>query len=267
MSFNPEFIKVKAAAKQATSIRLALKKSLDSKAIARAWAEANPVGGEVSTESARQWALINAYPDSKEISKALRKLYGIGWALGEDIALYQVAKKIKFKAVSRKEVARAASINWNDWQPGNRAAAALLKPKGGLQLLLDRRGIVIQELTRTSLDRIGTQLSRALAQGLTPQKTSVLIDRVINDPVRALTIAQTEMTRAVVEANYQVYAETGVEYLEYLVADPCDDCSENLAASPIPFGEEFPNGNPPVHPNCMCDIAPYVVDTQSVFTE
>ena len=93
------------------------------------------------------------------------------------------------------------------------------------------------------------------------RSSAILIDELIDDPVRALTIAQTETSYAVVQSSLDLYAESGVEMVEYLVADPCDLCSENEAQSPQPIGESWPNGEPPVHPNCMCDIAPYVVDT------
>jgi hypothetical protein len=64
-----------------------------------------------------------------------------------------------------------------------------------------------------------------------------------------------------VQASRDLYAESGVEQVQWLVADPCDECQENLDQSPIGIDEEWINGDPPVHPNCMCDIAPYVVDT------
>ena len=51
--------------------------------------------------------------------------------------------------------------------------------------------------------------------------------------------------------------------VEWLVADPCEDCAVNEDASPIPIDEDWPNGDAPVHPNCMCDIAPYSsIDSQ-----
>ena len=60
--------------------------------------------------------------------------------------------------------------------------------------------------------------------------------------------------------------DSGVELVEWLVADPCDDCQENADASPIGIDEVFPSGDtePPAHPNCVCDLAPYVVDTRDI---
>ena len=119
------------------------------------------------------------------------------------------------------------------------------------------------EITMTTVKRIGTILANTLNEGVSPSAVSILIDELIDDPVRALSIAQTETSYAVVQSSLDLYRESGVEMIEYLVADPCDLCSENERQSPIQLGAEWPNGDPPVHPNCMCDIAPYVVDTEA----
>jgi hypothetical protein len=157
---------------------------------------------------------------------------------------------------------RALNINWDKWKPGNRAAANLVNPPGGLKRLLDQRKIRISEMSNTTLNRIGTRLADGLKQGVTRRQMAKLLSDVINDPERAVIIASTEMSRAVVQASKDLYRDSGVEMVEWLNSDPCDECQENLDVSPIPIGEEWPNGDPPVHPNCMCDVAPYVVDTQ-----
>jgi hypothetical protein len=132
--------------------------------------------------------------------------------------------------------------------------------------LLDRRGVTIQNVNRTTLDRIGTILGRAVARGETPESVRDEFEDLLDDPDRALTIAQTEMSSAVCVASRELYEESGAELVEWLVADPCDLCQENADVSPIGIGDTFPSGDtePPAHPNCVCDIAPYVVDTQDI---
>jgi len=73
------------------------------------------------------------------------------------------------------------------------------------------------------------------------------------------------MSRAVSAASRELYADSGVEQVEWLVAEGCDDCQENADASPIGIDDTFPSGDtePPAHPNCMCSLAPYVVITDS----
>ena len=154
---------------------------------------------------------------------------------------------------------------------------------------MNSRDATIEGITRTTLDRIGTQLAYALQRGLTAssvsgniadilgkpsaeraaylaQQSNVTIKDIVNDPERALLIANTEMTRAVSVANRETYLDSGVELVEWIVSDPCDECELNNSASPLPIDEEFPSGDtePPAHPNCVCDLSPYVVDTMNL---
>ena len=249
---------VRIAAKNADKIRAAFAVAIDSEAIAQSFAETHPAGGEVTPQMARDWAQIHITVDKKPIVDTLRRLYADGWVTGDLAARYRLAHLTRNKAISAPQV---GLVNWDTWTPGNQAASALLSPKGGLQALLDKAQITIDGVSKTKLDRIGTVLSDALAQGLTPASVSILVDQVVNDPAQALMIAQTEMSRAVVEAELAQYADSGVEMVEWLVADPCNECQENLDASPISIDEDWPNGDAPVHPNCMCDIAPYITDS------
>jgi hypothetical protein len=245
--------KTRLFASHADKIRAAFQNAFDADAIAQSFAETHPAGGSIEPQMARDWVRIHAHLDKKELGEALKKAYADGWVFGSDLAQYNLANRKTTKAP------KVGVVDWNTWKAGNRGASQLLKPKGGLQTLLDSRGIVIEGITNTKLDRIGTVLSAALAQGVTPKEVSVMVDQVVNDPQQALVIAQTEMSRAVVQSELQDYRTSGVEMLEWLVADPCDDCADNEDASPISIDDSWPNGDAPVHPNCMCDIAPYSV--------
>ncbi len=184
------------------------------------------------------------------------------------MALSGIAKAKVNKAPSTLQQLRNAVsvINWDTWRAGNKPAALLLRPPRGLSDLLDRRNVTIQGVDRTTLDRLGTLLSRALAKGQTPKSVQSEVEDLLGDSERALGIAQTEMSRAVAVASRELYQESGVELVEWLVADPCDLCQENADVSPIRIDETFPSGDtePPAHPNCVCDIAPYVVDTRNI---
>lgn len=239
----------------------------------------------VDTETVRAWCRTNVTPDSKPLIMALQHLYVNSYTLGEDIAMGAIGKAKINKAPTMAQLKDAMGINWDNWKPGNRAAANLLRPPRGLSDLMDRSGVTVQGLNRTSLDRIGTALANALAKGETPstavptileeiagnrerlaRQLGIDVDDILDDSERALTIAQTEMSRAVAVASRELYQESGVELVEWLVADPCDLCQENADVSPIGIGDTFPSGDtePPAHPNCVCDIAPYVVDTQNI---
>lgn len=264
MKPNRERIKTRLAIAHAGAIRRAIKDSVSVSAIMEAWGHAHPEVESptiITPDAARTWAYLNVRFDNTKLMSALGRVYADAYILGENITTYEIARLMLNKAAPSPEArARSLVIPWDTWKPGNRAAAALVNPPGGLQKLLDRRGVVIKELNRTAVNRIGTALANGLTAGDTANRIARDIEDIVGDPVRALTIAQTEMTSAVVQASLDLYRDSGVEMVEWLVADPCDECRENLDQSPIPIGDQWINGDPPVHPNCMCDIAPAPID-------
>jgi hypothetical protein len=256
--------KVRLAARRAALIRQALRESINISAVQEEWASAHPNPESMTTEQARQWARTNVRVNSEPLMAALRTIYLESYLLGEDIAMNSIAKAKINKAPTKQQLQRAVGINWDTWRAGNRAAALLVSKPRGLSTLLDGRNLTIQGINRTSLDRIGTRLANALAQGLPPSEVD--LSDFFDDSERALAIAQTEMSRAVATASRQLYEESGVELVEWIVADPCDLCQENADVSPIRIDDTFPSGDtePPAHPNCVCDISPYVVDTRDI---
>ena len=276
MKPNRTRLKMQLAEKHVRSIKLGIEAMFSPDDIVDFWFASNhPVGNTETNDPyklapvmARDWAKIHINSKSSEkLYNALGRVYADAYILGEDLTTYEIARAIGLRkaSLSKDKLQRSLKTDWSQWKPGNRAAAALVKPPSALKNLLEERRIVIQGLTNTTLSRIGTALAYGLDKGESRTTIANDISSILGDSERALTIAGTEMSRAVVQASKQLYAESGVEKIEYLVADPCDECQENYDASPIDIGEQFPNGNPPVHPNCMCDIAPYVVDTQGLF--
>lgn len=269
---NRKRLKVRLAARHARSIRRAIRALVDIDEILDRWfGLQSPISSMEENHpynlpgwQGRDWARMNIpIRDTEVLSNALGRIYADSYVLAEDLTAYSIARAIGLRkaAPSKRDLARALRLNWNNWTPGNRAAAKLLEPPGGLRRLLDARGVRIRGMSATTLDRIGTGLAEGLREGLTRQEASRLINGILDDSARSLMIAGTEISYAVVQSNKQLYRESGVEMLEYLVADPCEECQENYDASPIQIGAEWPNGDPPVHPNCMCDVAPYTVDT------
>jgi len=264
---------VRLSAKHATQIRKGFKQAFNADDITEAFFNAFLGHTEVTNQQVRDWAQVHIIPNKTALVASLTPLYADGWVLGQRAGDYMIAKA---KKIIKADTAYAPAYefggssssllvtDWGSWTPGNASAAALVKPAGGLQRLLDTRGLTIDGVSNTKLDRIGTVLGNALQLGITPKQVSIMVDQVINDPQQALTIAQTEMSRAVVQAELTQYQESGVEMVEWLVADPCEDCQVNLNASPISIDADWPNGDAPVHPNCMCDIAPYISDTTNL---
>lgn len=251
------------SALNAGRLRRAFKSVLHGDEIARQWAETHPAGGSISPQMARDWARVHLSVSQKPLENALARIYAEGYVTGEYSAESMLAR---LKGLKKAPAVSSGIVNWATWNPGSRAAAALVKPKGGLRFLLDRERIVIADkILETKLDRIGTALARGLEQGLTPDKVADMLDSVIDDPQHALVIAQTEMSRAVSVATRDRYESANVEQVEWLVAEGCELCQENADASPIGIGDTFPSGDsePPAHPNCMCALAPYYSPDES----
>ena len=252
------------AARHAGKIRRALRATINTGKLVRDFESSHPVEGTTPAQ-ARAWVKVHAIPADKELNNALRYAYADAWVLGVRSA-NELLKRPKRKNKAGVPEANANVVSWDNWKPGEAAASALLKPPNGLQDLLSSRMTVIKDINNTTYDRLGTQLSTALEKGLTNEQTASLLDQVMNDPARSLMIARTETARASSIAARNTYETSGVEYVEWLVAEGCDDCKENEDASPIPIDATFPSGDsePPAHPNCMCSLSPYVVDTQNI---
>lgn len=267
MKPNAKRLKTRLAVRHQRAIRNAVRASVNTQDIVDAWFANFPQGtGNITPDEARTWARVHAIVNTETLRNALYNLYADSVVLGRDLSMYQIARKagITKAAPTRKELEQSVKTDWGSWTAGNRAAALRLRPSSTLYELLNRGRSMSDEITMTTVKRIGTLLANTLEEGISPKDVAIMIDNLIDDPVRALSIAQTETSYAVVQSSLDLYRESGVEMIEYLVADPCDLCSENEAASPIQLGEQWPNGDPPVHPNCMCDVAPYVVDTQFI---
>lgn len=257
--------KVRLAARNAKLIRNAIKESFNTNTVIDDFVAMN--FQTLTPEQARVWTRTNVRTNNDALSAALRRIYLEAFALGEDVALNAISKAKINKAPTLQQLRRATNINWATWRAGNKPAALLVRKPRGLSNLLDNRGITIQGINQTTLDRLGTVLARALEKGWAPSKIKDEVGDLIDaDSERALTIAQTETSRAVTTASRQLYEESGVELVEWIVADPCDICQENADVSPIRIDETFPSGDtePPAHPNCVCDISPYVVDTRNI---
>lgn len=268
MKPNRTRLKIQFAVRHARAIRQGLADMYSIDQILDAWYSLHHPDAEhqttVSTQMTRDWVRLNAIlQDTEKLNNALGRLYADAWVMGIDISNYEIARAVGLKkaAASKKELQRALTIDWNRWRPGNRAAANLVSPPNGLKRLLQGRGVKIKGMGDTTLNRIGTALANGLNQGLSRKDMAKQLEDIVQDPERALSIAGTEMSGAVVQASLDSYSDMGVEEIEWLAADPCDDCQDNLDQSPIGINDEWRNGDPPVHPNCMCDIAPYVVDT------
>ena len=268
------------AANAAVKIRAALRKSVDAKKIIFDYRMTHPTVSEFISQDrarARAWAMHNVTIDNSALNAALRQHYADMYVTGV-ASTYDAWGKILRTRKAQKNpphnwdpgafalAALKETPNWDTWKPGNYAAEALVRPAGGLEKLLN--GIKIQslDLNKSSYDRLGTQLADGFAIGASPTQLAAMIEDSVSSPERALTIAITEGARAANAATMDSYAALGVENVEWINADPCDECDPNndIDGQVRQIDEEFTNGytasDLPIHPNCRCNTAPAPVD-------
>jgi len=249
-----------AALRQSVALSLkvseAISKSVDVDQIVRQWAISHPEGSKATTQEARAWAEINVQSDPKHLEKVLLEIYAVGALLGNDAAKFDLAEATVKKAIDPKS---GIGFDWSSWKPGSHPAEALVRAKGGLKNLLDRVDQTIKGVDNTTIQRIGTRLADALSQGKSNLELAKDLRGLVGDPVRSLTIAHTEMNRALNAQKVQDFKDQGIEEQEWLCSDPCDICQENEGEVRT-IGDPYPSGDdqPPAHVNCNCTLIPVV---------
>jgi Phage Mu protein F like protein len=283
-------VKANLVSSGAVKIRAALANSVKSDRIVAGYMDTHPVKSDNLAQDAtraRAWCIAHVSYDFDALKLALKKhfanLYAFGLNDGAEKlnkALRSAVKAEKGTVVSAKidHNAHSAkldpakgfdpnkiasfSIDWKSWEPGNEAAALLLKTPGGLSNLLGDINMQTKMLEDTSNNLMGTALAKGIAAGKTPVQIANDIRDSISHPARALTIALTEGSRAAVEANKQAFLDNGVSQWEWTVTDPEDEDCLDVEGEIVNVGELFSNGydQPPVHPNCQCSVEPTMPD-------
>ena len=274
-------LKTRLSVEQAGKVKTALFNSVNIKQIVTDFISSHP-SRDITNDQARDWTNIHVHVKDHEMKQVLGKIYSEGYVLGDDIAeevlAFHVSKSV---AITNKPT---ATTDWANWKAGNRAASALLEPPKALQKILAQRDITLAGIRGTTVDRIGVVLAKGLREGLPAREVGTSIENILSplrekialslgadlstlmsDSQRSFMIATTELSRATSMASMGRYQDSGVSEVEWLVVDPCDICQENEDSSPVPLGDDFPSGDtePPAHPNCQCDVAPYIVDTNN----
>jgi hypothetical protein len=120
-------------------------------------------------------------------------------------------------------------------------------------------------INNTTKDRIKEQLKTSLQLNENRQQLTDRIDNVINNPVRAQMIAQTESIRAFTTARLETAKRIGGYKKVWLTHGANDNlCTEPEAEGAIEIDTPFIGGydGPPAHPNCRCYIR-LVYDNQA----
>lgn len=250
------------AAKNALKIMAALRQTFDAKAVYEQYLSTQPNKSDNPAQNrarARAWAILNVTPNMQAMNTAVQRVLAEGYATGEAFANEQInmAKELK--------KADDFYMDWANWQPGDRAAALLLRPPKAFEQLLQSQGIALKEMSQTTVRDIGNAIADAIDLGMSADRSAKNIMRQVASPARALSIAITEQNRAISFATINRYKEGGLQQMEWEVSDPCKICAQNTNQV-VNIGSAFNSGDtqPPAHPNCRCVLLPVIPDFGAV---
>lgn len=246
------------ALSNSVKVRAALRLSIKPEQIFKSYLDTHPTdSGDITQNrtAARAWVMLNVITNRDPIRAVIIKLYADGYVMGELAASEAILQLKRKRKISKAD----AYTDWNNWTPGNKSTALLLRPRGAFQSLLDQAGIVSETIARAGYDRIGTALADSIEAGLSPSNAAKVIAEKIGDPARALTIAITEQNRAMSAASLNTYRDAEIEQCEWDAVDPCEICAPN-DGQVVNLGEAFESGDtqPPAHPNCRCALLPVI---------
>jgi hypothetical protein len=246
------------AAKNALKIRAALRQTFDPKRVYEQYLLTQPNQSDSAPQNnarARAWVMLNVRVNMEALKEVMLRVWAEGYVTGEAFADEQLA------LARERNKATDTDIDWANWQPGDRAAALLLRPPKAFQELLASQGITFKEFSDTTVRDIGNAIGEAIELGLPAERAAKRIMTHVANPARALSIAITEQNRAISYATVNRYKEAGLDQMEWEVSSPCDKCAQN-ANQVVQIGQPFRSGatQPPQHPHCRCVLLPVIPD-------
>jgi len=257
------------SAKNAVKIRAALRQSIDARQVYEMYQSTQPAVSDNNTQDrarARAWAIMNVKFYNDALRAALIRLYAEAYVTGEAAADEAIYEERELKKADNIGI-----IDWSKWEPGDKASALILKPRGAFQNIVQNTGSTIAGLDKTGYELIGTALADSIRAGYSPRKAAKLIQDTVGSPARALTIAVTESSRVMNVVATQRYMEAGIDNVKWMAvlgggtSVACEKCAQNDGLQRR-IGEQFPSGNlrPPAHPHCRCNLRPVVPDYDEV---
>jgi SPP1 gp7 family putative phage head morphogenesis protein len=259
MTWGPLKADGRMAAKSALKIRAALTQTAEFKRVYESYLLTQPNLSDKQSQDrarARAWVMLNVRVNMMALMGVLERVYAEGWVTGTAAADEAIAQ-----AKEARKAFEGDLIDWSKWNPGDEAAALLIRPTKAFERFLSSFGVTLKELTNTTVNDIGNSIADALEQGLSANQAAKLIRRNVATSSRALTIAITEQNRAMSAATINRYKEMQIQEMEWEVSDPCPKCAQN-ANQVVRIGGTFNSGNtqPPAHPNCRCALLPVIPD-------
>lgn len=247
------------AAKHATKIRAAFRASINARKIAEDYLNTHPYNSDdyrLDRSRAHAWAIIHVQFDTEALTSALINCWAEAYVTGRLSAVEHLLNQARSGNIKKSTDGMDIYVDWSKWKPGSSARAALLRPEGSLQNILEKQNITIKGLDKDSYNKLGKALADTIELGLSPQRSAKLINDIIGDPARSLSIAITETSRLANLGAMDTYQLAGVTQWQWEGANPCPEICAEADGQIVNIGEAFDNGviAPPAHPNCRCTI-------------
>ena len=115
---------------------------------------------------------------------------------------------------------------------------------------------LVSGVTETTRDKIRLSIKQSLTRGETTSQAIERLQTIINNPVRAEMIAQTESVNAWSTGQYNYAKATGAKYRIWeALAGACKQCAP-LDGEKVEIDEPFSSGVmlPAQHPRCRCSV-------------
>lgn len=201
---------------------------------------------------------VLGHGDTSKLNDVLMAITAEGYFAGRHAAEVQIGQHQVAKSMT-------VTTDWDNWKPGDIAAAGRAAD-GGLAQLLESAGISITDIADASkqmetslVNAIGDKIAAGLTQGLSSDAIARSLADLVGARWKAEAIAHTETTRAVQAGTLDVYSVNNIGSYELILSDgACPDCQDVAAGGPYPSSDT--NDAPPIHPFCRCATIPVVSD-------
>jgi SPP1 gp7 family putative phage head morphogenesis protein len=188
--------------------------------------------------------------DSDELTHTIQQLYADSYTAGlkdADDSSVPIPDSIS-------SVVRAS--DWDTWTPGHPAAADQLAGTG-FDDLLRQAHVRVKDIDETTRQHIALALEHGVRNGDNSKTIADAIDQVRHNPARSMTIARTEVNRAMTQASIASYKASGLSEFDLLPSPgACPICLALAESNPHSLNDIA--SQPPVHPNCRCAASPHL---------
>jgi SPP1 gp7 family putative phage head morphogenesis protein len=128
----------------------------------------------------------------------------------------------------------------------------------------ERAAELVTQVSETTRQSVRDLVALAEEEGWSNDRlATMLTEDGVFDRARATMIARTETAFADTAGSLIGWQESGVvSGKEWSVGAGCCDACEELHGEVVGLDEEFPEGDPPLHPNCRCALLPVVREAE-----